>query len=293
MTTLAAVAGAMIAGGLVLLIRELFLRRVPPPGTPPRGTGRLAPAVRKRVLLAVPAGLAALAITRWPVLGIAVAAGVLFLPRLGSGREAKRRTAVLEGLEQWTRRLGDVLTASRGLEEALENSARSAPAAIAGPVTRMARQLSARTGAEAALRAFADDIDDPAADRIAAALIIATGRRGGAVRGVLTALAEMLARDVASRREIAAEQAEHRTTVRWIVGIVGGFTVFAIFNRAYSAPFGTTDGQIVLAIVAGLYAGGLAWLQHLGSIPVPGRFLSPAAGARSQDRSPEQAGSPR
>lgn len=293
MTLLAAAAGAMMAGGLVLLIREIFWHRAPAPGTPPRGAGRLVPAIRLRVLLAVPAGLAALAITRWPVLALAVAAGVIFLPRLGSGREARRRPAVLEGLEQWTRRLSDVLTASRGLEDALENSARSAPAAIAGPVTRLARHLSARTGAEAALRAFAEDIDDPAGDRIAAALIIATGRRGGAVGGVLTALAEMLAGDVASRREIAAEQAEHRTTVRWIVGIVGVFTVFAVLNRAYSAPFGTPDGQVVLAIVAGLYAGGLAWLQHLGTIPAPGRFLSQAPGTSSQAPVHEQAGSPR
>jgi hypothetical protein len=30
---------------------------------------------------------------------------------------------------------------------------------------------------------------------------------------------------------------------------------------------------VVLAIVTGLYAAGLAWLYRLGSMPVPGRFL--------------------
>ena len=115
-----------------------------------------------------------------------------------------------------------MLTASRGLEEALEASARSAPAAIAEPVTTLAAGCQRRTGTEAALRAFAADIDDPAADRIAAALIIATGRRGGGVREVLNALAVMLARDVAARREIEAERAQHRTTLRWIAVFVAG-----------------------------------------------------------------------
>ncbi len=128
-------------------------------------------------------------------------------------------------------------------------------------------------GTEEALRVFAAEIGDPAGDRIAAALIIATGQRGGTVHGVLSALAEILGRDIAARREIEAERAQHRTTLRWIVGFIAGFTLFAIVNRSYSAPYGTLAGQTVLAVVALLYAAGLAWLHRLGSIPGPGRFL--------------------
>ncbi len=277
MTLLAALAGTAVIGGIVLLVAEL-LRRAPAPGTPPgrKLLGGSSAALGRRGLIAVLAGLAALAITRWPVAAVAVVAGVIFLPRLTISGNQRKRTAMLEGLEQWIRRLADMLTASRGLEEAIETSARSAPAAVAEPVTALARRLSARTGAEAALRAFAADIDDPAGDRIAAALIIATGRRGGAVREVLNALAVLLARDVAARREIEAERAQHQTTVRWITLFVAGFTVFAILNRSYSAPYGTLVGEAVLALVAGLYAAGLGWLHHLGTIPAPGRFLNQA-----------------
>jgi Flp pilus assembly protein TadB len=148
-------------------------------------------------------------------------------------------------------------------------------------VTTLARRLSARTGTEAALRAFAADIADPAADRIAAALIIATGRRGGGVREVLNALAVMLARDVAARRDIEAERAVHRTTVRWIAVFVLAFTAFAVLNRSYSAPFGTVAGEFVLAFVAGLYALGLGWLHRLGTMPAPGRFLDPEEPAKA------------
>ncbi len=62
---------------------------------------------------------------------------------MGSGQ--RQRTAMLEGLEQWIRRLADMVTASRGLEDALEASARSAPAAVAGPVQRLAARLAARS----------------------------------------------------------------------------------------------------------------------------------------------------
>lgn len=275
----AALAGALTMIGAVLLAAELT-RRTPAPGTPPgRWSGARLTAARRRIALAVLAGMAMLALTRWPVAALATAAAVIFVPKVTTARAARQRTAALEGLEQWTRRVSDLLTASRGLEDALEVSARTAPAAIAAPVTTLARRLSARAGTEEALRAFAAEIDDPAGDRIAAALIIATGQRGGAVHGVLQALAEILSRDVAARREIEAERAQHRTTLRWIIAFIAGFTAFAILNRSYSAPYGTLTGQGVLSLVALLYAAGLGWLYRLGNIPGPGRFLD-RGGAR-------------
>jgi len=269
---LAGLAGGLVVAGFVMLVVELT-RRGAERDTPPRRRLRISRTTRNRALLALAGGIVTLAVTRWPVAMIAAALAVLFLPAIISTRAPRERAAVLEGLEQWTRRLSDMLTASRGLEDALEASARQAPAAIAPAVQALARRLAARAPAETALRAFAADIGDPAGDRIAAALIIATGRRGGSVREVLNALAGMLARDVATRREIEADRAQHRTTVKWLTLFVVGFTVFAILNRAYSAPYGTLPGQIVMALVVALYGAGLGWLHHLGSVPAPGRFL--------------------
>jgi Flp pilus assembly protein TadB len=277
MIILAGASGGLIVIGLILLVRELT-RRASAPGARSRPARRPSRDRLRQLLTAGGAGLLTLAITRWPVAMIAAVAAVLFLPPIISTRAARERAAVLEGLEQWTRRLSDMLTASRGLEDALEASVRSAPKAIEPAVARLGRRLSARTGTEAALRAFADEINDPAADRIAAALIIATGRRGGGVRDVLNALAVMLARDVAARREIEAERAQHRTTVKWLTWFVAGFTVFAVLNRSYSAPYGTAGGQLVLALVVLLYTAGLWWLHHLGTVPVAGRFLADESG---------------
>jgi len=287
----AALFGALIMTGVVVGVGELT-RRAPAAGIPPARmlAARRITAARRRIALALPAGLVMLAFTHWPVAALAAAAAVIFVPKVTAVRAARQRTGRLEGLEQWTRRLSDMLTASRGLEEALEVSARTAPAAIAGPVTALSRRLSARIGTEEALRAFAAELDDPAGDRIAAALIIATSQRGGAAGGVLSALAGILARDIAARREIEAERAQHRTTLRWIIAFIAGFTVFAIVNRSYSAPYGSVAGQIVLALVASLYAAGLGWLHRLGTIPGPGRFLDQRPGrAAGPQAAPQRA----
>jgi Type II secretion system (T2SS), protein F len=272
MTALAGLAGGLAVAGLTLLIRELAVRVAQQRLSRP-ARWSMSQRTRRRALGAAVTGIAVFVVTGWPVAMVAAAAAVLFLPQITSTKTARRRVAVLEGLEQWTRRLSDMLTASRALEDAIEASVMSAPAAIAPAVSNLGRRLAARAGAEAALRGFAAEIDDPAGDRIAAALIIATGRRGGAVRDVLNALAVMLARDVAARREVEADRAQHRTTVKWLTAFVVGFTAFAALDRSYAAPYGTVSGQFVLALIGVLYAGGLSWLHYLGSAPVPGRFL--------------------
>ncbi len=286
MTALAGLGGGLMTGGLALLLLEV-VRRDAGPGLPPRTRIRVSARSARRLLIAVSTGLITLAVTRWPVAAVASVLAVLFLPRIASSRAAQRRAAVLESLEQWIRRLSDMVTASRGLDEALEASARQAPAAIAPAVSVLSRRLAARSSAETALRAFAADIDDPAGDRIAAALIIATGHRGGGVRDVLSALAGMLARDVAMRREIEADRVQHRTTVKWLTIFLLAFTVFAAANRSYSAPYGTAAGQLVMALVIALYAGGLSWLHYLASVPAYGRFLAPQKpGAAASDSLP-------
>jgi hypothetical protein len=47
-----------------------------------------------------------------------------------------------------------------------------------------------------------------------------------------------------------------------------------VLNRSYSRPYGTVPGELVLALVTGLYAAGLGWLYRLGAMPAQGRFLA-------------------
>ena len=166
-----------------------------------------------------------------------------------------------------------MLAASRGLEDALEVSARTAPVAIAGPVSALS-QAAVRQGGHRRGAAGVRGRDRRSGRRPDRSRADHRDRQAGRRRaGRASALAEILARDVAARREIEADRAQHRTTIKWIVVFISGFTLFAIVNRSYSAPYGTVLGEAVLAFVALLYTVGLAWLHRLGTIPAPGRFL--------------------
>lgn len=274
---LAPLAGGLVATGIVCL--AVAVRGQTP--APPRPDGRIAalagavrrPAMRRQAGAAVLLGPAVLLLTGWPIAGLAAAAACFAVPRLAGGRGAKSRIARLEGLEQWTRRLADMLSAASGLEDALARGVEHPPEAIAAEVRDLGRKLAMRADTEQALRAFADALDDPVADLIAAALIRATARRGVGVRQVLTNLAAMVAAQVAARREVEAERARHRATIRWIMVFLLGYSVFAALNREYVAPFSTTAGQVTLTGVVACYAIGFWWLHRLGNARPAGRFL--------------------
>ncbi|WP_345580269.1 type II secretion system F family protein [Nonomuraea rosea] len=230
----------------------------------------------KLIAPALAVAVAVYAFTGWPVAAVAAGAAVFALPKMMTGRAAAERIRKLEALELWTRRLADLLVAGRALEQALEQSAaRKVPPSIAAPVAALARRLRVtRTPTEEALRMFADELDDPIGDRIAAALILVARRRGKGASAVLQQLAELVAKDVSDRREVEAARAEHRTTVRWVIAILGLFSALAVFQKSYVAPFGTPLGQVVLAMVALFYAVTLVWLHRLGTAASGHRFLN-------------------
>ncbi|MFC5829522.1 type II secretion system F family protein [Nonomuraea insulae] len=277
---LAALSVAMILGGVVWIIAALRTPTSDQPVRPPsRWSGVLTvlAAHYRMGIVAILAAAVVFAMTSWPVAAVAVGVGVFALPKAVTGRSAKERIRKLEALAQWTRRLADLLVAGRALEQALEHSAaRNVAPAIAAPVAALARRLRVtRMPTEEALRLFADEVDDPIGDRIAAALILVARRRGRGASSVLQQLAELVAKDVADRREVEAARAEHRTTVRWIIGILGVFSALAVFQKNYVAPFGTPLGQVVLAVVALFYGVTLLWLHRLGNAAPGHRFLNP------------------
>ncbi|NRQ32097.1 hypothetical protein HII36_09635 [Nonomuraea sp. NN258] len=156
-----------------------------------------------------------------------------------------------------------------------QSAARNLSAPIAPAVANLGRRVSvSRIPTEEALRQFADELNDPVGDRIAAALILVSRRRGNKAGVVLSHLAELVAKDVSDRREVEAARAEHRTTVRWIVIILAFFASLAVWQRAYVAPYSTPIGQVVLAVVAAFYGLAVWWLHRLGNAAPGQRFLS-------------------
>ncbi|MEQ4720951.1 type II secretion system F family protein [Nonomuraea sp. B19D2] len=276
---LGAIGTAMILGGALTVISRLRPPSEDQPVRPPArwvGMRKAFLAHYRLITLSLGVSVAVYMFTRWPVAAVATGAAVFTLPKVMTGRAATERIRKLEALELWTRRLADLLVAGRALEQALEHSAvRNVPPAIAAPVTALARRLRVtRMPTEEALRLFADELDDPIGDRIAAALILVARRRGKGASAVLQQLAELVAKDVSDRREVEAARAEHRTTVRWIIAILALFSALAVFQKSYVAPYGTPVGQVVLAIVTLFYAATLAWLHRLGAAAPGHRFLN-------------------
>ena len=73
----------------------------------------------------------------------------------------------------------------------------------------MVDRLRIREPLPDALLAFADDLDDPSADVIFAALILNARLRGPGLRDVLTALAQSAREELDMRRRIESSRKQH------------------------------------------------------------------------------------
>lgn len=219
--------------------------------------------------------------TGWPALGLGLSAATIGLPIMfGAGSLAQASISRVEGLEEWTRRLADVLAIGLGLEQAIQAAARTAPDAIEAEVSTLAARIAARAPTEQALRSFADDLDDPAADLVVAALILAARRRGPGVASALTAIAESVGEEVAARRRVEADRAKPRTTARAVTVITIGIIAMGLINRGYTHPYSTALGQMVLAATLGFFGAALWWMHSMTVTARPARLLATQVGGR-------------
>ena len=276
----AGLGGTVAAVGLLLAVAGW--RGVGADRIRPAGDNRLSRGVKglswQQAVAIVGLPLLVLAATGWPVLAGWTLVGVLLLPRLfGSRREAARRLERLAALAEWTRRLASVLTAGAGLEQAIAATTHTAPASIAGDVTRLAGRLRSRQSAAAALRAFAEDLADPTGDLVVAALMLAADRRGRGLTRVLEGLAATVEAEVALRRQVDADRATPRATARYVTIITlvtAGLLVLT--RRTYVQPFSTATGQLMLALIGLVFAAAFSWMAAL-TADHPGPRLLPVS----------------
>lgn len=264
----AVLAGAAVGFGLLLAV--LFWRGVPlrDPGTPgllrrasTKGGGRFT----TRVGAATGVGLLVLALTRWPV--AAVGSGLLaaYWDRIaGGGGEERLAILRLEGLSVWTESLRDTIAGAVGLEQAIPSSVEATPAVLRPSLNLLVDRLRIREPMPDALLAFAEDLDDPSADTVVAALVLNARLRGPGLRDVLTALAFSTREELDMRRRIEASRRSVRRSVRLILGIVLSVAgAMAVLNRDYVAAYNGVVGQFVLLVVCLLFVAGLLWLRRL------------------------------
>lgn len=266
--------GAVIGAAVLLLVWALTPQepsRVVVPST-------LLPRVKRlgaRVPLAIIAGLVLLVLTRWPVLAVAGGLLVFFGPMLFGGAVSEKRSiSRLEGLAAWTESLRDTIAGAVGLEQAIPATAYAASPAVAPQLIALSDRLRVRTPLPVALQRFADDLDDPSADLIVAALMLNAKLRGPGLRDVLTSLAGSAREELEMRRRVVASRASTRRSVQIVVGISVFFVLgLSLFNRDYVEPYSSALGQVVLLIVLLLFAAGFAWMRRLSVFELPARFL--------------------
>ena len=125
-----------------------------------------------------------------------------------------------------------------------------------------------------ALRHFADRVADPTCDLVVAALLMAAEHQGRQLGELLGALAASAREDAAMRLRVEAGRAQIRGDLQIIVITVFGFvTMLLLVDRGYYTPYDSPLGQLVLAAIAGIFAGALALLLRLARLSTPHRLL--------------------
>ena len=268
-------AGAVIGGAVVLLIWALTPREDSVVVGPRSSLGPAVVRLGARIPVAIGVGLVLLLVTRWPVLAAAGIALVVVGPALlGGASSEKRAVERLEGLASWTESLRDTIAGAVGLEQAIPATAYAAAPSIRVPLATLSDRLRVRTPLPVALQEFADDLDDPSADLIVAALVLNSRLRGPGLREVLTSLATSARDELEMRRRVGAGRASTRRSVQIVVGVTVAFVLgLSIFNRGYVEPYSGTLGQLVLLVVVALFAAGFAWMRRLSTFELPDRFL--------------------
>jgi len=130
-----------------------------------------------------------------------------------------------------------------------------------------------------ALQRFADDLDDPAADLVVAALVLNSRLRGPGLRDVLTSLSRSVRNELDMRGRVMASRSSTRRSVQIVVGISAAFIIgLRVLNPAYVEPYATFEGQVMLSVVIALFASGFLWLRRLATFDMPSRFLGAGEG---------------
>ncbi|MFG2405360.1 type II secretion system F family protein [Streptomyces brevispora] len=288
--------GLALSGGLVALAVGVIGTSTPrTPGPLSRwraaasgsqAEARLRARARARAAVAAAFGLVLWITTGWFALWPLTVALVTGLPWLLSPAKATQaRIEQLDALAEWTRRLSDVLLLGTGLEQAIITSRKTAPAVLKDEIAELSARMLSGWRPEDALRAFADALGDATADKVAAALILRSAERGPGLAASLTDLADSVREEVRQRRQIEADRAKPRTTVRWMTFMTLGVVGVGAFSTDYVAPYGTFLGQLVLTLLLLGFGGTLAWMRSLASYRPTPRFLE--ADRRSRVPLPE------
>ena len=127
---------------------------------------------------------------------------------------------MIEAIAAWTESLRDTAGAAAGLEQAIPATVTAAHPLLRRPLRELAARLDGRVPLPEALARFADDVDDPAADLVVAALTLNARQRAGGLDRILTSLAASSRAELEMRRNVELERRSLRRQAQRIAGAV-------------------------------------------------------------------------
>jgi hypothetical protein len=260
--------------GAGLLITARAIHGTEPPARPRRFVARPRH-VGRRAAVAGAAGLLAGALTGWVIGALLAAMAAWSLPSLLRIGGTEDRTAQVAAIAGWTEMLRDTLAAAAGLEQTILATAPGAPEAIRPQVTDLAARLESGQRLPTALRDLAEELADPTADLVIAALILAAGHEARQVAALLGELAATARSQVEMYQRVEAGRARTLTTLRVVVGTTLTFAGgLILLNPGFLSPYDSAAGQLVLLLIGAMFAAAFAWLRRMARIDEPERFFT-------------------
>lgn len=214
--------------------------------------------------------------TGWVVGAVAAGVAGFYVAGLARGgrRASQHELARIEAVATWAEMLRDTLAAGQGLAETIQSTADIAPAEIRPSIRTLAVRME-RERLSLALREWADEVDDPAADLVATVLIVAGSRSARDVGELLSALAATARERASMRMRVDAQRAATRSEVRSIIIVSLVFMVgLTVLAKRFVEPYSDATGQLMLLLVVSIFGAGLWWLTQLAKFSRPARFLA-------------------
>lgn len=224
---------------------------------------------------ALSAGGVVLVLTGWWVAAVIVTVVVLSGPRLASGSGAEHdRLARIQAVATWTETVRDNMAGAAGLEQALQSSVALAPRAIEEELGRFGQTLK-RSPLDDALLELGDDLDNPAADLVVAALVSATRMEVRELGPLLHRLSRSARAEVAMRQRVQVGRARVRTSARIVVATtLATVVLLSLFSRRLLAVYDSAVGQLWLLVVAAVFTLGAWLLSYYSRLDMPSGFVA-------------------
>ena len=268
---------AVTAGVLVAVAVGCVRQAWRPPSSAPAGRTRPGWAgwEARRLAVAVGAGMVVLLVSGWLVAAVAVFGLVWVRDRIFTAGAARVERARLEGIKKWLEDLRDVLKpGTMSLEQALEQTARTAPIVIAGELARFELRRRQGTTTDAALVELAGELGHPLGDAAVAALVFAIGSTGGSLHRTLEQLAVTARDELEARDRIDRVRVGFETSMRRMIVIVAVLVVYLRVGAGDTlTPYRDPAGQAWLLLPVGVWALSLWWLRRLSRYEQPARYL--------------------